>query len=108
MTTASPITDIHAAERKAVKQIEQTKLAGEKKILESRENEDKKLAKLEEELRASAKDKFEEAKAAAGKEADEKLRSGKTNDESMIQAARNKSAGAVQEGVKAFMSHIGL
>jgi vacuolar-type H+-ATPase subunit H len=108
MTNTSPITDIHAAETAAKKQIADSKSDNAQKITQTKEEEEQKLATLEEELRTAGREKIATAKAEAGKAADDKLKQGKANDESMINVARGKLDDAVAEGVRAFNTHIGV
>ena len=106
MTTTSPITDIHAAEKAAKKKIEQAKLDNAKKVAQTKENEEEKLANLEKELRTAGKEKIVTAKKEAAVAADDKLKKGKTNDESMMKVAQGKLEDAVKTGVEAFEEHI--
>lgn len=107
MTTQSPITDIHAAEKAAKKKIENAKDDNAKKISETKSKEEEKLETLGEELRTAGKEKITAAKKEAAISADEKLKKGKANDESMMNVARGHLDKAVTEGVQAFKEHIG-
>jgi vacuolar-type H+-ATPase subunit H len=108
MTTTSPITDIHAAEKAAKKKIEQAKLDNAKKIAQTKEEEEQKLDKLEAKLRSSGKEKIVATKKEAAVAADEKLQKGKKNDESMMKVAEDKTKDAVKSGVDTFKEHIGV
>lgn len=108
MTNTSPITDIHAAEKAAKIKIEKAKEANIKKIAQTREEEEAKLAKLEEQLRDLGKEKLNTAKQEAAASADEKLKKGKEADESMMKVASGKLSDAVKEGVKTFKDYVGV
>jgi vacuolar-type H+-ATPase subunit H len=105
MTTTSPITDIHATEKKVAKHISDAKEKNDKKIVQTREDEEKKLLDLEEKLREKAKADCLEVRTSAGKKAEEDLKAGKSNTASIMKLAKEKIPEATKRAVEVFMEY---
>ena len=105
MTTKSPITDIHAAEQKAKKHIEDAKRKDDKKIADTKEKEEAKLLELEEKLRTGGKESFATAKKAAAEKADSRLKTGKSDNKGMMKVAQGKIDSAVEKASSAFTEY---
>jgi vacuolar-type H+-ATPase subunit H len=108
MTSTSHITDIHAAETKVAKRIEETKTQNQSKIASTKENKANMLVELEAELKTAGNERLTQHKAHTSKKAEASLKEGKENNASMMKVAEAKISEATKHGVAEFKKFLAL